>query len=651
MTTYVHHAAVVFFVVLSLASPAAVAVAAQDGATTTANATTTATDSPTATPTASPTATPTASPTPTPSAADSEVKGSERGSTDFTLQELREGGRQSANSDAPDGVRSLGSYGAIALRYKPAKLLGGGPTYLTPKTTLNVNDLVIRTARFGQDIEPRDVTMHVVYYEPKKLDNSTNGKTAVASNVSHQKIDVTLGTRYSNTEVSLWPHYNEPVQMTIFFTDRDGNPIPGARWTNIQHRSDPASAPAENIEDRGDLIEFVGMNVMLVGIVGMLAGFGAGNHILNKTISGPNLGVWTYGIIVLVVGFAGSAFAYMLTSSLLSNLPWVWGVLIALIAFLGYLEVGGPSPQQFVFEQHVLSKATSPSGEEIHDTLHERMRSVTGFKAPDGTINLPKSGIRPLIARYFASPATLDDLDVETRVNVGGDFDEKFYADPETEDGGTEQVLVHTPAYLEFDPELIKPSESDEPLDSYPQLIGDVISRINWTFLFISAGLLAGGFLAGKMLVGYPIAGLLVGGVGVLAVGSKAHDGHAEFVPAPVHMRAAAATVVAESVEYDDSKTIEEADRARFKAEAQTASELRRRERGRAKVTSQRIAEESVGVEIGADARENVESPAPHPEEGSDRRRKKKQSNGKDLDDGGGGDGDDEGNGGAWRSG
>lgn len=594
----------------------------------------------TATATATATATPTPSPTPTSSPADSSVTGSGDGSTDFTLAELRSGGDQPGNS-APQGVRILGRSGAVAIEYKPAQPFGGERTFLTPGTTLNTNDISLRSTRFGSDIEPRDVTLHIVYYQPgTRTVNTGNGTTTkqVPVNVSHQKVDVTLGTGYAMANISLWPHYDEAAHMSMWLTDASGEKIDGVRWTNLKHRSDPAAAPAANISDKGDLWGYVLKNAFAPAIVGLLVAFGVGRHVLSKIGTGPNLGVTTYGILVTVGAFTIGAFLYMFAGTVLTNIPIIWGVLVALIGFLGYIEVGGARNQRFLFEQDVLEKATSPSGDEVADTVYQRVENVVGHRREDGSIGLPATGIRPAIARYFAEPATLDDLDVETRVTVSGDFDEKFIGDPESDD-----VLVHTPAYLEFDPTLIEEPDDVEPGTQPDSSWKALLGRVNWSFIVASITMVGVGWFGAGALLGFPSAGLVAAGLGIWALGTKARDGNAEFVPAPVHMRSAKATTVNMAVEYDDAKTIDEADRARYKAEARTAGELRDREADRAKVTSQKLAERAAGVSFGPGTREDREGPAPIPEDGTDRRQDARADGG-DADDE-----DDEPGGGVWR--
>lgn len=606
-----------------VAGPAAALGGAQNGTSTPA---TTPTDSPglattpntsTPSPTATPVDTPSASPTPTLTTTATpreEPAGGTVESADnqFNLRELRRGGRK-ASAQAPPSVRLLGSRGAVAIRYTPAAPFSGGSEYLEPGTTLNTDDVTLYSTRFGDDIEPRDLTLHVVYYTPGVREvASGNGSTVardVPVNVTHQRVDVTLGTGYSSANVSLRSHFGEPVDMTMWLSTPGGQAIDGARWAGLQHRSDPA-AQSTNIQDKGDLWEYVLFNAFGVGALALLGAFGLGNHVLKRIGRGPNLGLAAYAVVGIIATVAIGTAGYLAANTVLANIPIVWGALLGLIGFVGYLEVGGPPGRRFLFEQDELTDATSPSGDDVQDSVKQFIDSVNGIRREDGTIGLPANGIRPAIARYFAEPATLEEIDLTTRVNVDGDFDEKFIADPDAGD-----VLVHTPARLVFDPTLIE--------DRNPNLRDQqrgVFERINWTFIVGSLGAVVGGWFVGQQVFQMPVLGLVPGVLVALALAHEARDGTARFEPAPVHMRSAKATVLGLGREYDDAKTYEEAERERFRAEATTATDLRRREKERAKVTSQRIAEESVGVNFDAGARNQPNSAAPLPENEQARR-------------------------------
>jgi hypothetical protein len=633
MTAHTSRPLIAALVVVLLVAPAiGGVVVAQD---------TTPTTTPEPAPTETPTNTPAGTPTPDP-----EPRGESGEDTDesgLTLSDLREGGTALAGA-APDGARKLDN-GAVAITYYPASPLESSRTFLGSGTTLNTNDVSVYSTRFGETVDERDVTLHIAYYEVGEQRTQTESGTTtetVAQNVSVQKVDMSLANGYQMNNVSLVPHYDKSVQLTMWLTDRDGDPIEGARWAGITQRSDPAGQSA-GINDKGDLWNFIAFNVFGVGVIGLLGGFGGGKHVLNRIGRGPDLGLATYGIALVVLAFIIGGFAYIYATTILANIPIVWGVLIGLIGFIGFIEVGGPKSRNFLFEQDVLTDATSPTAEDVKDSVYQNARSVKGIRREDGSIGLPADGIRPAIARYFAEPATLDELDLSTHIDMNGGFDQKFIADPDSGD-----VLVHKPARLKWNPTLVHPTDGETP--SGFAAVTDLIERTNWAFIIGSIAFLGGGWVAADALLNFPYLGVAVGALGVWALGTEARDGHAAFEPAPIHYRSAKATVQNLAVEYDDAKTIEEAEKERWKAEATTASEIQARQERQDKTVSQRLAEESAGIEIGGS-----EATTPMPETERDHReddrekRQKEAGNGHEPASDGGGDGGEDGDDEGWK--
>lgn len=547
----------------------------------------------------------------------------------YTLDELRENGDHP--SDAPPSVRMLGPQGSVSIVYTPTGLFSPDEAFLEYGDTINTDEVELYSTRFGESVQPQEYTLNVVYYDTAP---NPQGTGKVPTDVTHDRVSVELGTGYDRNAVSLHSNYDDSRHITMWLEDENGDPVEGVRWANIQHRSSPTGQDA-NVDTMGDLWYYVGMYAFLPGVVGLVGAFGVGRHILSRIGSGPNLGVGTYGVFIAIAAFITTAFFHVRAAAVLNGLPVVWGLVIGLIGLIGYLEVGGPDPKRYLFQRDRLTDAKSPSGDDVKDSVFEETVEREGVELPDGSIGLPKRGLKAAIARYFADPATLDELDVSTSIEVGGDFDEKFISDPDVG-----EVLVHTPAHLEWDPQLIQPADSA----SADGILGGLVTfleRVNWAFVLGSLLFLGGGYAIFDATTGYGGIGIAAGMLGVALMGYKARDGEAHFEPAPIHYRSAKATVQNLAVDYDDAKTIEEAERARFEAEATTAAEVRDKAADRSKVTSQRLAEETVGVEFDISDDENrtiVEHPddqRDRSERGTDRRRP--APDGGDEDDDGGG--------------
>lgn len=530
---------------------------------------------------------------------------------ELTLAELREPGATVEN--APPSVRRIGSEGAVAIKHSPIDPLSPAEAFLEPGTEINSNAIEIQSTRFGAGIQPIDVTVHTAFYKTTTRDvvdaeGDKITEETVATDVHRGEADAELGTGYDATEVSLTPHFDETYNMVIWITDSNGDQLGDARWSDgLTHRSSDAAAPVD-IDNQSDLFGFIGVNILLIGVVGLLTGFGAGRHVLDKIGRGTGLGLGAYGVMFAVIAFVLAAFAYIETTAVIANIPAVWGVVIALVGFIGYVETAGPNDRRVLFEKDVLTEARSASGEEVVDAVYEDVAEKLAIYREDGSIGLPKDGIRPAFARYFANAATLDSIDLATSVEVRGDFDEKYIADPDSE-----FVLAHTPAHLEWDPQIVaEPDDEDDP--------AGVLERLNWSFLAASAVLIGGGWYAADAVVGFGSVGVLGGLLGVAVLGHKAVDGHADFEPAPIHMRPAKATVKNTSIEYDDAKTIEETDRQLYKATATSAAEIRRRAAEQSRVTSRKLMEESTGVNFDPDEEASGSTPAERPEGRRERR-------------------------------
>lgn len=557
---------------------------------------------------------------------------------DLTLSELRRPGVQIEN--APPSVRGLGPTGAIAIQYQPIQPLSPDRKYLEPGTQLNANTLELYSTRFGPTVQPLDVIVHVAFYQTEtrqttSVDGQTTSEETVAVNVTKQETAITIGEKYDRSEVSLTPHFDDEYQMAIWITDENGAPIGDARWSKgLTHRSSQAAQSA-GIDSESDLWTFIFKNIVVVGVGGLLAGFAGGRHVLNKIGRGTGLGLGAYAMLFGIVAFVVVLTAYIQAAAVISSVPIVWGLLISVVGFVGYVETAGPDDRRVLFERDELTEAKSASGDEVVDAVYEDIEEKLAVFREDGSVGLPADGIRPAIARYFAEPAMLDDIDLSTSIDIRGDFDEKYVADP---DSG--EVLVHTPAHLEWDPQLFDPVPDGEPDPG-------LVERLNWPLVFGSALSVGGGYYVGDVLTGFGAVGAAVGLLGVAALGFKARDGVAEFEPAPIHMRPAKATIKNTAIEYDDAKTIEEADRQLYKATATSASELRRRQADQSRVTSRKLMEQSTGVSFDPDEDAPGTTPVEHPEGRRERRRPRNANDAPPADEDD--DEDDDSNGGGWR--
>jgi hypothetical protein len=172
-------------------------------------------------------------------------------------------------------------------------------------------------------------------------------------------------------------------------------------------------------------------------------------------------------------------------------------------------------------------------------------------------------GIRPFLARFFASPAMIPIEDVKTQVRGEGPFDEIYVSDPESD-----EVLVHSAPRLAFEPELVA-DVGDDVLDD-----GDgpgMLERINWDLLVIGAVGVGLGWHAGAHFVDVPAVGAAVGLLPALGMAVNAYDGTASFDPAPIHTTQAQATLAWEQAHYADASLNEDLREVAWKERLKTA--------------------------------------------------------------------------------
>lgn len=522
----------------------------------------------------------------------------------YSIDELKRGGKKIP--DARPGIRVIPGKGSVALLYEPTKPLSSGPKLVSADTTLNTDDLTVYSSLFGVDAQ--ELTLHIVYWrsgtETVDTDDGTVTRT-VPTDVRKQTARLDVGEGYDRNEITLIER-PKPGRVTMWVT-QNGHQVDGLRWA-FKYRL-IASATASGIGSTGELWGYLLKFAFLPGIVGIGVATGAGNRLLDRAGRGPNLGAGTYALWGAGAAFVIATIVWVETSALLNRVPILWGALITAVAFLAYVENAGPSTMRVLIEQHVLDDAVSPRGDDVKDELYERVESIQAVRREDGDVGLPKDGIRPFLARIWADPAVLSDLDVPTRVQIEGDFAMKFYVDPDSEN-----VLIHQPAHLRWVGLFTDRDDTSADTGSGDDDTGSLLDRVNLR-------LVAGGGVGG--VVGYGLATLTalspltwVGvAVGAVIGGTTAVDGRASIAPAPLHGRAAKASVVNLAQEYSDAKTIEQAEQLRFEAEATTAAEIRERERDRDKTLSLRLAESASGVSFNSAADEpNHGAPVEQPD-------------------------------------
>ena len=538
-----------------------------------------------------------------------QVNNSDVSSGPFALSELRQGGSQP--SAAPPSVRYIGSPdvdGAVAIRYRPADPLSNEPVYLEGGQTLNTDTIQLYSTVFGESTG--DYELVVVYWQPETR-QTENGSVDIAANQEVQRATVTVEDGYATAPVALNSHYEQNFEATAWL-EQDGEPVDGARW-RFEHASAPASQQVQ-ISTQADAWWYAFRTAILPGVASIVIGLSAARATLRRTGSGPRYslsawGIFSAGGVLMVLGGL-----YYEIATVVANLDVLMGLSLLPIAYGGGLRMSPPT-ERIAFERKELTDALTlrrgrdgteeaddvlPDGgaeptdsiqlDDYHDELYEDLRILTTVRAPDGGRLLPKTGIRPFIARLFASAAKLDLSSLKTRVRVKGDANQKVYVDPDED-----MAVDHRPARLRRRWPVwhrLPETEGDGDLSAITRGMYAVVTLATLALPYI-------GWQVGAATTNTPTVGAAVGLL-LLAVESyEAVDGSIGYEPAARHDVTADASLTVLQKEHADAKTIEELEEVAWSERSRTALEAREVEARRETSLIQRLAEGELGMDLG----------------------------------------------------
>jgi hypothetical protein len=460
-------------------------------------------------------------------------------SGEYSLEELRRGGTTTA--DAPDSMRFLGQYGSATLRYDPVGFGSEEWEYVAPGTRVNLNHVTLRTIRLGDPSE--DLTVHVVSWQQGtrtvKTEEGTTS-TPVARNVSESVVEVSLGRGYDEADVPLPASYGETQRITMWVEE-----YPDARWT-FKHRSIATARPI-SISSWGGFLSTIFWEIGIFAFPAMLVGGGLAKRHHEKAIVGPQWGM-TKWLLALAIPIAVMASFFAFQGAVVATrIPAAIGLLFGPITYALVLEGSDVGLDKFLFRRQDLEHATSPRGEETHDSRFVDHVVKTGVRREaDQELVLIRPGLKAYLARLRGSLATLDVSEIEThKKGKESPYELEIELDPEWR---LEDALVHEPPRLTrlpltetFDLPGIGPTELPNP--------GFVLP--------IGGGAAAGWFIADYAL-GIPGVGAAAGVLVGLPFIHRVENGGAESEPAPYHFTQAEASLAAEGEEYADSKLIDE---------------------------------------------------------------------------------------------
>lgn len=505
----------------------------------------------------------------------------------YRLDQLKGGG--SHDPDAQPSIRLIGDpvRGGLGIRYKPARPFQDEWQWLEPGSTVRTNRLQVKATAFGDATGAYDLV--IVYWEKgsqrvQTADGVT--KRQYAANQTVQRVTLDLENGYSTQWIELHSVFGETKRVTMWL-ERDGEPVPGARW-QYKHETNPlAQAPASPITSKFDVLKIIFVYALLPGIPGILLGRRAAQHVLDRTVVGTQRGIgfWIGALVAFLT--LGVSVAWWQLSVIAAALPAVAGLLIMGVAFIGYLGMYDNQVETAEFNQKDVTSTKSVSGEQSKEARTETIL-LRDIVRRSGKIWMPAKGIRPMFARYWAKPAEVDESDLKTLNTTDGDVSKKFEIDP-----GADYVLRHTPAHLEFDPDLTRDLADRELAElqrearayedahpavatvmSIPLMFKRLLMVVNWRYVTIAAGGFALIYGVVNSSLGLPFVGGALGLLPGLIAGTRAVDGDLAFEEAPYHFSEARAILAEERATYREAKTFEELQQLVADAEMDSFEEI-----------------------------------------------------------------------------
>lgn len=459
--------------------------------------------------------------------------------------------REVPNPDTPKGQ--------IAVRYQPVSPLKGGWKYPDAGETVENDRLQLYSPGLYESDLYGEYQVVIVYWDEKTV-QTPNGTQTIAANQEVQRVSVNLSEGYNHIEVTLRSHYDDPKRVTMWL-ERDGEPLDGARWT-FGHRSNPlTAAPGFAINSKGDLWRWGLTFIVGPALPGLFIARQFVDWYNDQAVTSFRKGtIWWTGLLLIIVLVAGAAATWQ-TAAVLARAPFIAGVFMFVSSTIVMLGLRDPDLETAIFVRKNLSEATpvdatdtDADGKTTKHAIREEI-DIREVVRRDGNIYLPAQGIRPGLARIWSSPAQVDESDHATVVEADGDASKKYEVDPLADD----EMLVHTPAHLAFEPTVVEDRPEGETAPSgLGASVRDWLARINWEYVGGSAISFGVIYTLVDATIGVPSLGVLLGLLPAIVMGTVAKDGRLEVEFAPYHFNDGRVNQRARQETYTTARTFSE---------------------------------------------------------------------------------------------
>jgi hypothetical protein len=480
----------------------------------------------------------------------------------FGIDELRTGGEQIASSGGegpPESTRMLPT-GGIILKYLPVNPIQTSYQPVGQGQSLKTDYLLARTSAFGESAGDYEFVV-VFWHERSTRVNGT--KQTYAANQTVQRISFTAKEGYAASKLKLQSHYDREWEATAWL-ERNGERVEGARW-RFGHQTNPLTqTPAYPTNSKGDLWRWGAITLIFPAIAGILFSGVSARHILSRTVTGTLKGIGYWAAVVVVIIGVAVAIGTWQTSIILANAPVAVGLLMGLLTLPVMLSIRDSDLSKAGFFQRQLrQEAISPSGEETVGTRRV-VNTIKQVYRRGENLYAPVSGLRPMLARYWADPAAIPTEDWKSYDTGEGDLDQLFEVDPESD-----KVLRHKPARLVFAPSLTKDVDEEELADrpeggiealpaAISAAVSNFIARRDWRSIGIALG--GGALVYGLVFsaLGAPVIAAGLATLPALIDGHEARDGELNVEWGPSHWNDVQAQVQTERAEYEERKTFDQ---------------------------------------------------------------------------------------------
>lgn len=500
------------------------------------------------------------------------------GESEYSLEELREGGRSHAG--APPSMRFLGQYGSATLRHEPVGFGTDEWAYVKPggETMVQKNEVTLRTIRLGDPDSALTVRV-VSWNEGERTIQTENGTRTepVARNVSEQVIEAEAGRGYDNSTIALPASFEDQQHITMWVEE-----YPEARW-HFTHRSVGTTRPID-ISSWGDFLSALFWKIGVWAIPALLIGGALGRRHRERAIVGPQWGLAKWGIALSIpIGLLSTYFAFQ-GSILATRIPQGIALITGILGYALVLEAGDMSLEKFLFRRQELESATTPRGEESHDSRFVDHAIKKGVRRErNQELVLIEPGLSAYIGRLRGQVAALDVSDLVThKKGQDSPFAMEIELDPEFD---FRDALIHKPPRISRKPLM---SKAELPLVGETEIpnLGVVVP--------LGAGVGLGWLIADQTL-GLPGVGAVVGVIVALPFIHEATDGGAETEPAPYHFTQAEASLSFEAEEYSDSKLLDEYRRIAWTERMKTPLDAKRQSTQFDETVSRELSETTLG--------------------------------------------------------